>query len=506
MCVRGECHVCAGAACMVRRLHASKRHTHASEILAVATAFLDKHTRLTRLVNMKLHFLVALLALLCLSAESANMRTWSKERIPSLLEVSAKLKTGSPASEILEMLMKLSHNIHMDLDNDKEKQDQIRADCEMETKTLDANLVAYAEKDSLLESKIQKDELELNESKKVAGGDLGKIKKCERKVETLAGELPEGAKKIGAARKRLKEIMYMFSPEEQRLGRAVNMSKQLLANCVTTFEEVARIDGKSPRPSSLLEVSEASTKSGWATELTEMISKLVKSLEDLHQNSLETLNHKKNGALRDVEYQQMKISHISQKLNRTKHRLLKIQARMTAAELRIANLTGELAHARFLLHRAKDDFRRATDSLEGAKTYCKNTEVQNSARSKQNYNRLEKVNGLIDLVQQRVDSIRRVLVAAEKVRGSTIEKLGQFKLPHQADMDTFDPNMGKKNATAASGATGAATGAATGGATGGVTGAATGGETGAATGSATGSHVKSVSKTGATGASAKSVE
>ena len=84
--------------------------THARiEILAVATALLDKHTRLTRLVNMKLHFLVALLALLCLSAESANMRTWSKERIPSLLEVSAKLKTGSPASEILEMLMKLSH-------------------------------------------------------------------------------------------------------------------------------------------------------------------------------------------------------------------------------------------------------------------------------------------------------------------------------------------------------------------------------------------------------------
>merc|ERR1711871_356707 len=472
---------------------------HGSVILAVATALLDKHTRVTRLLNMKLHCLVALLALFCLSAESANMRTWSKERIPSLLEVSAKLKSKSPASEILEMLMKVSHNIHLDLDNDKEKQDQIRMDCETEMKTLDANLVADAEKDSLLESKIQKDELELNESKKVAGGDLGKIKKCERKVETLAGELPEGAKKIGAARKRLKEIMYMFSPEEQRLGRAVNMSKQLLANCVTTFEEVARIDGKSP---SLLEVSEASTKPGWATELTEMISKLVKSLEDLHKNSLETLNHKRDGALRDVEYQQMKIMHISQKLNRTKHRLLKIQARMTAAELKIANLTGELAHARFLLHRAKDDFRRATDSLEGAKTYCKNTEVQNSVRSKQNYNRLEKVNGLIDLVQQRVDSIRRVLVAAEKVRGSTIEKLGQFKLPHQADMDTFDPNMGKKNATAASGATGAATGAATGGATGGVT----GGETGAATGSATGSHVKSVSKTGATGASAKSVE
>ena len=314
-------------------------------------------------------------------------------------------------------------------------------------------------------------------------------------METLAGELPKGAEKIGAARKRLKEIMYMFSPEEQRLGRAVNMSKQLLANVVATFEEVARIDGKSP---SLLEVSEASTKPGWATELTEMISKLVKSLEDLHKNSLETLNHKRDGALRDVEYQQMKIMHISQKLNRTKHKLLKIQSRMTAAELKIANLTGELAHARFLLHRAKDDFRRATDSLEGAKTYCKNTEVQNSARSKQNYNRLEKVNGLIDLVQQRVDAIRRVLVAAEKVRGSTIEKLGQFKLPHQADMDTFDPNMGKNGSTAASGATGGA-------ATGGVTGAATG-ETGAATGGATASDIKSVSKTGATGASAKSVE
>ena len=242
-------------------------------------------------------------------------------------------------------------------------------DCETEMKTLDANLVAYAEKDSLLESKIQKDGLELNESKKIAGGDLNKIKKCERKVETLAGELPKGAEKIGAARKRLKEIMYMFSPEEQRLGRAVNMSKQLLAN-VVNVRRSCRIDGKSP---SLLEVSEASTKPGWATELTEMISKLVKSLEDLHKNSLETLNHKRDGALRDVEYQQMKIMHISQKLNRTKHKLLKIQSRMTAAELKIANLTGELAHARFLLHRAKDDFRRATDSLEGAKTYRKNT-------------------------------------------------------------------------------------------------------------------------------------
>ena len=69
-----------------------------------------------------------------------------------------------------------------------------------------------------------------------------------------------------------------------------------------------------------------------------MMSKLVKSLEDLHDNSLETLTHKRDGALRDVEYQQMKISHISQKLNRTRHKLLKIQARMTAAELKIANL------------------------------------------------------------------------------------------------------------------------------------------------------------------------
>merc|ERR1712178_160458 len=328
-------------------------------------------------------------------------------------------------------------------------------------------------------------------------GDLGKIKKCERKVGDLAAGLPEGAKKIEAARTRLKEIMYMFSPEEQRLGRAVNMSKQLLSNVVTTFQEVAKMDGKSP---SLLEVSAEPIKqnSGWSTELVEMISKLTKNLEDLHDNSLHTLTHKRDGALRDVEYQQMKISHISQKLNRTKHKLLKIQARMTAAELKIANLTVELQQARFMLHRAKDDFRRATDSLDGAKKYCKNSEVQNTDRSKQNYNRLEKVNGLIDLVQQRVDAIRRVLVAAEKVRGSTIEKLGQFKLPHQADMDTFDPDMGKNGSTAASGATGGA-------ATGGVTGAATG-ETGAATGGATASDIKSVSKTGATGAPAKSVE
>jgi chromosome segregation ATPase len=402
---------------------------------------------------MKLYCFFAFFALLCVTGQSAQLKAWSKQRIPSLLEVSAKLKTGSPASEILEMLMKLSHNIHMDMDNDKDKQEQIRMDCELETKTLDANLVKYAETDSMLESKIDQDERALNASKKVAGGDLSKIKKCEKKVESLAGELPEGSKRIEAARKRLREIMYMLSPEEQRLGRAVNMSKQLLSNVVTTFREVERADGKA----SLLEVSEgANQKVGWATELTEMMSKLVKSLEDLHDNSLETLTHKRDGALRDVEYQQMKISHISQKLNRTRHKLLKIQARMTAAELKIANLTAELTQARFMLHRAKDDFRRATDSLEGAKVYCKNTEVQNSERSKQNYNRLEKVNGLIDLVQQRVDAIRRVLVAAEKIRGGTIEKLGHFKLPHQADMDSYDPKLG------ASGATGAATGSASG--------------------------------------------
>ena len=77
----------------------------------------------------------------------------------------------------------------------------------------------------------------------------------------------------------------MFSPEEQRLGRAVNMSKQLLSNVVTTFQEVAKMDGKSP---SLLEVSAEPIKqnSGWSTELVEMISKLTKNLEDLHDNSL----------------------------------------------------------------------------------------------------------------------------------------------------------------------------------------------------------------------------
>ena len=121
-----------------------------------------------------------------------------------------------------------------------------------------------------------------------------------------------------------------------------------------------------------------------------------------------------------------------------------------------------------MLHRAKDDFRRATDSLDGAKKYCKNSEVQNTERSKQNYNRLEKVNGLIDLVQQRVDAIRRVLVAAEKIRGSTIEKLGHFELPNQADMDTFDPNMGKNNSMtggqSATGGNSATGGAASGGA------------------------------------------
>jgi hypothetical protein len=120
---------------------------------------------------------LALFALLCVTAQSANLKTWSKERIPSLLEVSAKLKTKSPASEILEMLMKISHNIHLDLDNDKDKQEEIRMDCETETKTLDANLIKYAETDAMLESKIEEQGRELNASKKVAGGDLGKIKK-----------------------------------------------------------------------------------------------------------------------------------------------------------------------------------------------------------------------------------------------------------------------------------------------------------------------------------------
>ena len=85
----------------------------------------------------------------------------------------------------------------------------------------------------------------------------------------------------------------MFSPEEQRLGRAVNMSKQLLSNVVTTFQEVAKMDGKSP---SLLEVSAEPIKqnSGWSTELVEMISKLTKNLEDLHDNSLHTLTHKRD--------------------------------------------------------------------------------------------------------------------------------------------------------------------------------------------------------------------
>ena len=92
--------------------------------------------------------------MLCVTAQSANLKTWSKERIPSLLEVSAKLKTKSPASEILEMLMKISHNIHLDLDNDKDKQEEIRMDCETETKTLD-ELIKYAETDAMLNLKLR---------------------------------------------------------------------------------------------------------------------------------------------------------------------------------------------------------------------------------------------------------------------------------------------------------------------------------------------------------------
>ena len=148
----------------------------------------------------------------------------------------------------------------------------------------------------------------------------------------------------------------------------------------------------------------------------------------------------------------MKMFHISEKLNRTKHKLLHIQLRMEAAELKIANLTVEILHSRFLLHRNQDNFRRASDNLEGSKTYCKNTEMQISIRNKKRYNRLEKINELIHLVQQRVDAIRRVLVAAEKIRTGTIDKLGQFELPSQADMGTYDPSMGRnvRGATAGS--------------------------------------------------------
>ena len=66
---------------------------------------------------------------------------------------------------------------------------------------------------------------------------------------------------------------------------------------------------------------------------------------------------------------------------------------------------------------------------------------------------LEKINELIHLVQQRVDAIRRVLVAAEKIRTGTIDKLGQFELPSQADMGTYDPSMGRnvRGATAGGG-------------------------------------------------------
>ena len=96
-----------------------------------------------------------------------------------------------------------------------------------------------------------------------------------------------------------------------------------------------------------------------------------------------------------VEIAQSKVKTVSLKLNRTRHKLLKIQSRMDAAEVKIANLTTEMSKERFLLNRAKNSFRRATTSLAGSREYCKNTEVAYRSRSKSNYKSLSKVNSLV---------------------------------------------------------------------------------------------------------------
>lgn len=375
-------------------------------------------------------------------------------RVPSLLEVSAKLQTGAPADEILERLMKMSHNIHTDINNDKTHQNDIRLSCQQQHDRLNSNLVEAAEGEARLESALVVHGNALNVSRKEAGGDLTKIQKNEKKVNELAEELPESAKRIKAAKARLAEIDKRFLPEEQNLGQAVNKSKELYAMLLGTFQEVSKVGAAS----SLLEVSEGS-QVGWASELTEMVDKLTTHLEELHENSLETLKHKRQASLRDIDYQQSKVKTVSMKLNRTRHKLLKIQSRMDAAEVKIANLTAEMSKERFLLNRAKNSFRRATTSLAGSREYCKNTEVQYRSRSKNNYKMLSKVNALVEIVQQRVDAIRRVLVGAEKIRAHTTQKLGEMKLPEVADMDDFSPT-GATGATGASGtgATGSGTG------------------------------------------------
>ena len=45
-----------------------------------------------------------------------------------------------------------------------------------------------------------------------------------------------------------------------------------------------------------------------------------------------------------------------------------------------------------------------------------------------------------------------IINAAEKIHTGTIDKLGQFELPSQADMGTYDPSMGRnvRGATAGS--------------------------------------------------------
>jgi phage-related tail protein len=388
----------------------------------------------------------------CAGAQAVEVRKSEHDRVPSLLEVSTKLEAGAPADHILESLMKMSHNIHLDIDNDKTRQNDIRLDCQKQNQELNANLLDYASKESTVEAKLDVDGAALNASKRYAADALVKIQKVEHKVTEFSTALPPTATRINAAKDRLKEIDRMFSPEEQYLGRAVNESKALYEMVMGTFDAVSKLDRKTTE-GTFLEVEEGA-RVGWASELTEMISKMTTNLEELHENSLETLKHKRDAALRDIEYQQMKVLHLSGKLNRTRIKLLKIQEKMDKEELKIANLTAEMSRDRFLLNRAKDNFRRASASLSGGRAYCKLTDVQYGTRTKSDYSRLEKINTLVDIVQQRVDAIRRVLVAAEKIKSGTIHKLGQLKLPHQASMEEFDEDFRKERA--ASGATGAA--------------------------------------------------
>ena len=76
-----------------------------------------------------------------------------------------------------------------------------------------------------------------------------------------------------------------------------------------------------------------------------MVDKMTTHLEELHGIAW-NVEAQEASTLRDM-FQQSKVKTVSLKLNRTRHKLLKIQSRMDAAEVKIANLTTEMSKERF---------------------------------------------------------------------------------------------------------------------------------------------------------------